>query len=96
MDDYSLLVSGLEFKVRQLIEIKNSQSADIQEMKELIGSLQSENQKLKIQLEEIIRQKQLLELSGSIEEAKDSRKLKLKINEYLREIDKCLAYFNSM
>ncbi len=96
MEDYSLLVTGLEFKVRQLIEIKNSQSADIQEMKEQIETLQSENQRLKVQIEEITRQKQIIELSGSIESAKDSRKLKLKINEYLREIDKCIAYFNSV
>lgn len=95
MEDYSLLVSGLEFKVRQLIEMVNSQSAEILEMKELIGSLQIEKTKLNEQLGETIRQKQILEIAGAVDGAKDSGKLRLKINEYIREIDKCIAYFNS-
>ncbi len=95
MEDYSLLVSGLEYKVRQLIEMINSQSAEILEMKELIGSLQTDKQRLQEQLDEMTRQKQILEIAGVVENAKDPGKLRLKINEYIREIDKCIAYFNA-
>jgi FtsZ-binding cell division protein ZapB len=95
MEDYSLLVSGLEYKVRQLIEMVNLQSAENLEMKELLDSLRVENVKLKEQLDDVTRQKQIMEIAGYVETAKDPGKLKLKINEYIREIDKCIAYFSS-
>jgi len=95
MEDYSVLVAGLEYKVRQLIELKNSQSAELLEMKEQIGSLEKENIILKEQLEKVTEKKQLLELAGLVETSKDPGKLKWKINEFIREIDKCIAYFNS-
>ena len=95
MEDYSLLVAGLEYKVRQLIEINNSLHAELQEKKEEIQSLATENQLIKGEIQDVSRKKQMLELAGSVEEAKDPKKLKLKINEYLREIDRCIAYFNS-
>ena len=95
MEDYSLLVAGLEYKVRQFIEQKNIQSAELQEMKGLIVSLQEENQRLKEELKDIRSKKQMLELGQSVESAKDTKRLKLKINEYLRELEKCIAYLNS-
>jgi chromosome segregation ATPase len=95
MEDYSVLVAGLEYKVRQLIELKNSQSAEILEMREQIGFFEKENKTLKEQLEKVTEKKQLLELAGLVEASKDPGKLKWKINELIREIDKCIAYFNS-
>lgn len=95
MEDYSLLVAGLEYKVRQLIDMKNQLSVEFQETREQLATLQSENQMLKHQLGEITKQKQILEISDTIEESKDARKLKLMINEYIREIDKCIAYLKS-
>jgi len=95
MEDFSLLVAGLEYKVRQLIEKKNAQFAEIQEMKGLIVSLQDENRRIVEELREITAKKQMLELAGAVESAKDSKRLKLKINEYLRELDKCIAYLNN-
>jgi chromosome segregation ATPase len=95
MEDYSVLVAGLEYKVRQLIELKNSQSAELLEMREQIGFFEKENKTLKEQLEKVTEKKQLLELAGLVEASKDPGKLKWKINELIREIDKCIAYFNS-
>lgn len=95
MEDYSVLVAGLEYKVRQLIELKNTQSAEILEMREQIGFFEKENKTLKEQLEKVTEKKQLLELAGLVEASKDPGKLKWKINELIREIDKCIAYFNS-
>jgi FtsZ-binding cell division protein ZapB len=92
MEDYSLLVAGLEYKVRQLIEMKNQLSVESQETREQFANLQSENKQLRKQLEEITRHKQMLDLSETIEGSKDVKKLKLMINEYIREIDKCIAY----
>lgn len=90
-----MLVAGLEYKVRQLIDMKNQISKEFQETREQFATLQSENQMLRHQLGEITKQKQMLEISNTIEESKDARKLKLMINEYIREIDKCIAYLKS-
>lgn len=95
MEDYSLLVAGLEYKVRQLIEMKNQLSVEFQETREQFAQLRSENKQLRQQLEEITRHKQMLELSETIEGSKDGKKLKLMINEYIREIDKCIAYLKN-
>ncbi len=94
MEDYSLLVAGLEYKVRQLIEQKNTYFAELQKMKDKFTDLQTANAELKKQLQEITGQKQILELAAAVDGAKDPGKLKLKINEYIREIDRCIAYLN--
>jgi len=95
MEDYSLLVAGLEYKVRQLIDMKNQLSIELQETREQLANFRSENKQLTQQLEEITKHKQMLELSETIEGSKDTKKLKLMINEYIREIDKCIAYFKN-
>ncbi len=95
MKDYSLLISGLEYKIRQLVEKNNSYIAEIAERQELMDSLETENRLLKQQLDEISYKKQVLELSGHVESSRDSHKLKLKINQYIREIDKCIAFLNN-
>jgi len=95
MEDFSVLVAGLEYKVRQLIEQKNSYKSKFDEMKGLIEFLEKENSSLKEQIENISKEREILKISGSIDESKNSKEVKLLINNYIREIDKCIAYFYS-
>jgi predicted RNase H-like nuclease (RuvC/YqgF family) len=95
MEDYSILIAGVEFKVRQLIEVSRKQSTELQKMKHLIESLQNENDSLQKQLSEAISKNNTEAIAKAIENAKDSKKIKLMINDYIREIDKCIAYLNS-
>jgi ATP-dependent protease ClpP protease subunit len=95
MGDVVTLVSGIEYKVRRLTE-KHAQ------LKEENVSLTSEIQKLKRsndeqkqiinQLEEKIR---VLKLTKALETKGGDVDSKLRINEMLREIEKCIGLLNA-
>jgi len=95
MEDFSVVVSGLEYKIRRLIEIKSKLQFEVQEMKEELEFLRKENIRLNDGLLHLTKEKKVMELSGSIENSKNSKQVKLMINEYLREIDRCIAYLNT-
>lgn len=95
MEDFSVVVSGLEYKIRRLIDIKSKLQFEVQEMKEELEFLRKENIRLSDGLLHLTKEKKVMELSGSIENSKNSKQVKLMINEYLREIDRCIAYLNT-
>lgn len=95
MEDFSLLVSGIEYKLRQLLGKKENLEVNLSEVTEKYESLLNENRELKKELEQAIKQIKILEISNSIHFSKDSKKMKLLINEYIREIDKCIAYLSN-
>lgn len=95
MEDVSALVSGIEDKVRKLIGqcrglgAENQQNlAEIRKLNQVIN-----DQKLIInQLEEKIR---VLKLAKALESKEGNVDAKLKINELVREIDKCIGLLNT-
>lgn len=94
MDELSLIVEGLENKVKKLLVRKT-------QLKERIFQLEEERLKLQEQLDDRSRQiRQLeeritgLEVAGTLGEG-DSTHARQKINELLREIDKCQSLLNS-
>lgn len=95
MEDFSVVVSGLEYKIRRLIDIKSKLQFEVQEMKEELEFLREENHKLNDSLLQLTKENKVMELSESIDKSKNSKQVKLMINEYLREIDRCIAYLNS-
>jgi len=93
MEDFSALMSGIEFKthqlVRQLKELKH-ENAEIKKQLELLTKKDQENA-LKIKyLEE---KNKILRVVKTLE-GEDKTKAKLKINELLREVDRCIALLN--
>jgi regulator of replication initiation timing len=95
MEDFSLLVSGVEYKLRQLLSKKETLVVKLSEVSKENEFLHEENRRLKDELEQAIAQIKVLEISTSVHFSKDSKKLKLLINDYIREIDKCIAYLNT-
>jgi hypothetical protein len=95
MGDVATLVSGIEYKLRKLIkrhqailEESNSQTNEILELK-----LKIDQQKLIIkQLEEKIN---VLKLAKTLETKEGNVEAKLKINELVREIEKCIGLLNT-
>lgn len=94
--DTSLIVESLKSKVEKLI-FKHK------EAKERLNNLKQENillqEKLtyeKVQLNKLSEQNKVLKLAKSLtgKEGK-STDIKLRINELIREIDKCIAQVNS-
>jgi hypothetical protein len=95
MEDVSALVSGIEYKVRKLIgqcrslgEDNNRKIAEIKELKKVINEQKEVNR----QLEEKIR---VLKLAKALETKEGNVDAKLKINELVREIDKCIGLLNT-
>ncbi len=94
MGDLNTLLLGVEYKLKKLLE-------------EYRRSVK-ENQLLKIELEEIRRinldknqtidklkdELQIIKLAKSIDSEEGSSDAKLKINELVREIDKCIGLLN--
>lgn len=94
MKDLTVLVSGIEYKVtllkdrlnrveseNKVLIIKEKELTKVIELqKTLINSLEEKNKVLKF--------------TKVLEKGKDITDTKLKINELVREIDKCLALLN--
>ncbi len=94
MKDISILVSGVRKKAEKLIEKQIV-------LKEKNESLSNEIDKIKLELTEKNQQIselndkiKLLKIAGSVGEGESTKEVKLKINEMVREIDKCIAQIN--
>ena len=95
MKDVATLVSGIEYKLRKLIDqhqlarSENKQlTSKIQELTEVIN----EQKKTISQLEE---KSKILKLAKTLEIKEGNVEAKLKINELVREIDKCIGLLNT-
>ena len=94
--DTSLIVESLQSKVEKLIIQHNKAKEDIKQLKEENTSLQGKLTYTKVQAKELSEKNKVLKLAKSLsgKEGK-STDIKLKINELIREIDKCIAQVNS-
>ena len=93
MKDLSALVANLKIKAEKLVgkyqlvtEQKKQLSNEVIELKE---ELNKRNQQL-VEMENKIK---LLKISKSVD-SESTKDVKLKINEMVREIDKCIAQIN--
>ena len=95
MSDVAILISGIERKLRKLIDRQQELEDEIRNSKKEITELiqNNEEQKRTIQrLEEKIRN---LKISNTIGLKEDALEAKSKINELVREIDKCMGLLNT-
>ncbi|MFT4899229.1 MAG: chromosome segregation ATPase [Flavobacteriales bacterium] len=92
----SLLVDSLQSKVEKLIIQHKKAKEDIKQLKDENLFLQNKLSETKIQLTDVNEQNKVLKLAKTLsgKEGK-STEIKLKINELIREIDKCIAKVNS-
>ncbi len=95
MKDVGTLVSGIEYKLGKLMDQLHMQRADnkkhiteIHELKQLLG----EQKQMLSRLEERIR---ILKITKTLETKEGNVDAKLKINELVREIDKCIGLLNT-
>ena len=92
----SLLFDSLQSKVEKLIIQHKKAKEDIKQLKDENLFLQNKLSETKIQLTDVNEQNKVLKLAKTLsgKEGK-STEIKLKINELIREIDKCIAKVNS-
>lgn len=91
MFDFETALSGIDYKVRRLIDQNNELKAEIAQLTEANEALR---ETIKNQ-EETINQKNqetnILKLRNTLVQKGDSAEIKLKINQLIRNIDKSLS-----
>ncbi|MFZ9956211.1 MAG: hypothetical protein ACO3E1_08795 [Flavobacteriales bacterium] len=91
----SLTITSLHSKVEKLIILNKKNGEDVKRLKEENEALRDElkqSNKKKLELEEKVK---ILSLAKSLSNDEIGKnELKLKINELVREIDKCIALTN--
>jgi hypothetical protein len=95
MEDVAALLSGIEYKVLKLIRQHQADRADKEKLLKEVNLLKqtiSEQRDTIIQLEEKIK---LLKITKTLESREGSVEAKQKINELVREIDKCIGLLNT-
>ena len=94
MKDKKVLITGIEYKVRKLVDqfngLKQNQEVLLKENSELKKVIEEKNIFVKNLKEEI----QKIKLAKSLESKEGSNDAKMKINELVREIDKCIGLLN--
>ena len=96
MFDFETTLSGIEYKVRQLIEQNNRLKADIAQ---LATEKEELNEKIKNQedrINELKQETEILKIRNTLVEKGDSAEIKLKINQLIRNIDKSLTLLTNM
>lgn len=88
-------VTSLQSKVEKLVHLHKKLAEENQKLSGEVDSLHKEKESLKIKLkvlEEKLQIRDLASMAGT--QTNDRSALKSKINELVREIDKCIALLN--
>lgn len=93
MSNFSDDFKSLEQNVRQLIRKNRNSEEALKEAKEAFGELQRKAIQQEKEIEKLIEKNKILRIAGGTNEG-SSREIKLKINEIVREVDKCIAQLN--
>lgn len=83
-------------KVQKIVSERNALEENIISLQERVAELELDLQQEKSSLEELEQKYKVLKLAKSLdgEKTESGKDLKLKINEMVREIDKCIALLN--
>ncbi|MBC35559.1 MAG: hypothetical protein CL663_09100 [Bacteroidetes bacterium] len=94
MSETDLLIQGVEYKIRKLLNRyeKLEQSHDKTQSENL--SLKQEIEEKNNLIEELKQEIQKIKLAKSLESKEGPNEAKLKINELVREIDHCIGLLN--
>ena len=95
MDDVNTLVSGIEFKVRKLIARQKKLREENEKLINDINQLKTKNEEQKLVINGLEEKIQVLKLARTTGGGEDNSDVKAKINELVREIDKCIGLLNT-
>ena len=90
MANEQLLISGIEYKIRKLIEINQALSSENGRLKQKVGELAEEVLKLTRRLQERENKAIKLSLANALEYKIGVDKGKEKLGELIEEIDRCI------
>lgn len=90
MYDFETSLSGIEYKVRQLIDENNRLKDRVLELTEANEILTSNNKNKDTVINNLKEENNIIKLRNSLVQKGDSAEIKLKINQLIRNIDKSL------
>ena len=93
MSNFSDLVESLDTKDKKLLQQKQSLENELESLKSQKQLLQSRTEELGQTVEQLEEKNKILRIAGG-STSEDKREMKLKINEIVREVDKCIAQLN--
>jgi len=93
MTNFSGTLEAIESKLKQLIGKKKELGTELSETKDRLRQLENELAEKSKELDELTEKNKILRIAGKSDED-DNREIKLKINEIVREVDKCIAQLN--
>ena len=93
MSDFTGSFLQLEQQVFKLIDRKDQLESKNEELKVLVEQLKEKLEVQKEDMEKLVEGNKILRIAGGSKEG-DQREIKLKINEIVREVDKCIAQLN--
>ncbi len=91
MFDFETTLSGIEFKVRQLIDENSRLKTEALELTEKIEELTEIINSQKNTINNLTEETQIIKLRNTLVQKGDSAEIKLKINQLIRNIDKSLS-----
>jgi regulator of replication initiation timing len=94
MKDLVSLVSGIEFKTRQLSSQLRSHEKQIDTLQIHNKKLLEENNELKLKVKQLEYTNQIIKIAKALEREKGSTGAKQLINGLLREVDRCIGLMN--
>lgn len=93
MKDLSLLVSNIKQKTEKLVAKQQLLDKENKDLKVKIEKVKKELEDKNQQILELNEKMKLLRLAKNVD-GESTKEVKLKINEMVREIDKCIAQIN--
>jgi hypothetical protein len=95
MADPTMLVSGIELKVLELIRKVRLLRAENEHFQQEINQLKSENEEQKNLIRDSESKLKMLKTAKTLETKEGTVEAKARVNELLREIDKCIGLLNT-
>lgn len=93
MSDFSISFQQLETNVKILIENKKKSEQKLLSLEEEYNKLKMQLETAQMKVEELEEKNKILRIAKGNQDG-DNREIKLKINEIVREVDKCIAQLN--
>jgi predicted nuclease with TOPRIM domain len=94
MSDIEVAVSGIEYKVRKLAGLLQRSEAENRQLMKELADLQSALQEQRQQVRQLEEKVTKLHMAKALVTKQEVAGVKQKINQMVREIDRCLALLN--
>lgn len=89
-------ILAIEQKIKALKTANDEANVLIEQLRSDNKALKAEMEGLRLQLKDFQNQEKIAKIAGTIlKNSEDSEELKVKIGEYIKELDKCIAHFSN-